>query len=350
MAVPKLLSDLLVARGPSGSEDEAARVWRHAASGFAEVTTDTLGTSFARVRAADGAPTLALVGHIDEIGVAITHIEDGGLLSFTVIGGANPEIFAGQRIELLTRAGIVPGAIERKRLTADELHDRAALKLADLHIDIGARDRDDAETMVRVGDSGVWVGPPVGLPNGRLMARALDNRLGAYVALEAARRIAEAKDAKVDVVAVAAVQEEIGLYGARVAAFGLDPQVALAIDVTPTTDTPGGNARTAGKVELGMGAMIARGPMANPHVVDMLASAAEEEKIAHAFEIYARVTHTDADELHLARAGIPTGLVSVPTRYVHTPTEMCVLDDVEACVQLCVAFARRLARDQSFLR
>jgi endoglucanase len=352
MATPDVLLALLNAPGPSGHEEEPARIWREAASEFAEVTSDTMGSSFARVRAGqgDGAPTLALVGHIDEIGVAVTNIEDSGLLSFTTIGGISPEMLMGQRFELLTRNGRIPAAISRKRIQPEQLRDRPRPELTDLHADIGAKDRAEAESLVRVGDPGVWIGPPVDLPNGRLLSKALDNRLGAYIALEAARRIAESREAQVDVVAVAAVQEEIGLYGARTAAYGLDPQVAIAIDVTPATDYPGGDARRAGKIELGMGAMIARGPTLNKQVVELLAAAAEEEQIPHAFEVYSRTTSTDADEFHLTRAGIPTALISIPTRYLHSPNEICDLADIEAIVSLIVAFAERLAGDQSFVR
>jgi putative aminopeptidase FrvX len=350
MAAPDLLKALLTAPGPSGHEEEPARIWREAAGAFAEVTSDTLGSSFARVRAGDGAPTLALVGHIDEIGVAVTNIEENGLLSFTTVGGISAEVLMGQRIELLTRTGKLTGAIGRKKLPPEQLRDRPRPELIDLHIDIGATSRDDAAGLVEVGDVGVWNGDPVELPNGRLLSRALDNRLGAYIALEAARRIAEADDAKVDVVAVAAVQEEIGLYGARAAAYGLDPQVAIAIDVTPATDYPGGDPRRAGAIELGKGAMIARGPTLNRQVGELLVAAAESESIPHAFEVYSRTTMTDADELHLARAGIPTGLLSIPTRYLHSPNEICDLADVESIVRLIVAFAKRLTRDQSFLR
>ena len=350
MATPELLTALLTASGPSGHEEEPARIWREAAAAFAEVTSDTLGSTFARVRAGDGAPTLAIVGHIDEIGVAVTNIEENGLLSFTPIGGIAPETLHGQRIELLTRNGRIPGAISRKRVQPEQVRDRPRLELADLHIDIGATSREDAESIVRVGDAGIWGGPPVELPNNRLLSKSLDNRLGAYMALESARRIAEAGDAKVDVVAVAAVQEEIGLYGARAAAFGLDPQVAIAIDVTPATDYPGGDARRAGRIELGMGAMIARGPTMNKLVTDLLGEAAEAEGIAHAYEVYSRTTSTDADEIHLTRAGIPTGLVSIATRYLHSPNEICDLDDVESIISLVVAFAKRLTPDRSFVR
>src|SRR5258707_5997309 len=260
MAAPDLLLALLNASGPSGHEEEPARIWREAASEFAEVTSDTMGSSFARVRAGEGTPTLALVGHIDEIGVAVTNIEESGLLSFTTIGGISPEMLMGQRFELLTRNGRIPAAISRKRIQPEEVRDRPRPELGDLHMDVGAKDRAEAESLVRVGDPGVWVGPPRELPNDRLLSKALDNRLGAYIALEAARRIAEYREAHVDVVAVAAVQEEIGLYGARTAAYGLDPQVAITIDVPPATDYPGGDVRRAGPIALGMGARPARGP------------------------------------------------------------------------------------------
>lgn len=350
MATPELLTALLTASGPSGHEEEAAGVWREAAAPFAEVTSDTLGSSFARVRAGEGAPTLAVVGHIDEIGIAVTNIEDNGLLSFTLLGGIAAETLHGQRFELLTRNGRVPGAVSRKRIQPDQVRDRPRLELADLHLDIGAKSREEAESLVRVGDPGVWSGPPVDLPNNRLLSKALDNRLGSYIALECARRVAETRDAQVDVVAVAAVQEEIGLYGAKAAAFGLEPHVAIVVDVTPATDYPGGDVRRAGRIELGMGAMIARGPMLNKKVTELLGEAAEAERILHAYEIYSRITSTDADEIHPARAGIPTGLLSIPTRYLHSPNEICDLGDVESIIRLIVAFARRLTPEQSFVR
>jgi putative aminopeptidase FrvX len=349
VALPELLQSLLTAPGPSGHEEAPARIWREAASTFAEVTADTLGTSFARVRSGEGASTLALLGHIDEIGVTITHIEDNGLLAFTTLGGISPETLLGQRIEVLTQGGRIPGAIARKRLFPEQLADRPRTEIRDLHIDVGATTREDAESLVRVGDAGVWNGAPVELRNDRIMSRSVDNRLGAYIALESARRIAAAGTAQVDVVAVASVLEELGSYGARVAGYGLDPQVAIAIDVTPSTDYPGGDPRRAGRVEVGMGAMIARGPTLNRQVVDLLASCAEAEGIPFGYEVYTRSTHTDADEVHLNRAGIPTGLLSIPTRYIHSPNELCALDDVEAVIKLLVAFASRLERDVSFV-
>jgi endoglucanase len=351
MAIPNLLHELLTATGPSGHEGPVAAVWRAAAADFAEVTSDTFGTSFARVRAGEGAPTLAIVGHIDEIGVAITYIGDDGLLSFSPLGGYEPEQMAGQRLLIAGREGTVPGVVGRRRLSHEERRgDRPKLEHTDLHIDIGAKDREDAERLVRAGDAGVWEGEPLELPNKRLVSRALDNRLGAYAALEIARRVAEAGDAGVDVVAVAAVQEETGVFGARAAAFSLDPRVAIAIDVTWATDVPGGNPKTYGKVDLGGGAAITRGPVVNTIVSDLLADVAESEGIDHCFEVYAAGTQTDADAIFVARGGVPTGLVSVPLRYMHSPCELCSLDDLEAVIALTTAFARRLTRETTFTR
>ena len=352
MAAPDLLISLLEAPGPSGHEDAAARVWRDAAGAFAEVSSDTLGTSFARVRAADGGAdrSLALVGHIDEIGVAITELEDGGLLRVTTIGGISPDMLVGQRVRFLTRDGEVIGAVGRRRLSPEQARDRPRLEHADLHVDIGVRSRDEAEALVRVGDAGVWAGPPVELPGGRLLSRALDNRLGAYIVLEAAKRIASGGGAAVDVVAVAAVQEEIGLYGARTSAYGLDPLAAVVVDVTPATDTPGGEPRLAGRIELGSGTMIGRGPTLNRRLTDLLSDVAAAQQIPHAFEVYSASTSTDADEVHRSRSGVPTALLSIPTRYLHSPVELCDLADVEAAVRLIVAVAGELDGNTTFLR
>jgi endoglucanase len=351
--LPDLLRDLLTAAGPSGHEEPVAEVWRKAARAFAEVHGDTLGTSFARVRAGEGAPTLALVGHIDEIGLAVTSIGENGLLSFQPIGGFSPEVLVGQRVRIAGHGGDVRGVVGRRRVEDRPGRgggDGPRLDHSDLHVDVGAKSREEVEGLIRIGDPAVWEGEPVELRNDRVISRALDNRLGAYVALESARRVAEAGDAQVDVVAVAAVSEEVGLFGSRAAAFSLEPDVAIAIDVTHATDVPGGNARSSGKVELGSGATIERGPMINKHVFDLLVSAAEAEEIPHSFEISTRATRTDADTIHISRGGIPTGLVSIPLRYMHSPSELVSLDDLEAAVRLVTAFARRLTKEQSYIR
>ena len=348
MATPDLLRRLLATAGPSGMEGPPAAIWRDAASAFAEVTTDTMGNTVARVRGAGGGPLLGIFGHIDEIGLIVSHVDDKGFLYFTSIGGYRAATLMSQRVEVLTRDGVIPGVIATKPVQGKADRDRA-LELEDLHIDIGARDSDDARARVRNGDAAVLVAPPVDFPNDRLVSRALDNRIGAYVALEAARRAAET-GAPGDVAAVASVQEEVGLYGARTSAFALDPEVAIVVDVTFATDRPGGDPKKLGEHALGSGPVLTRGPMISPLVYDLLERAAEEEGIPFTIEIAARLSNTDADVVHLSRGGVPTGVVSVPLRYMHSPIEMIQLDDVENAIRLIAAFARRLEPGLSFMR
>jgi endoglucanase len=236
------------------------------------------------------------------------------------------------------------------RIDPSRAEEKKRVELKDLHIDIGARDADEVKRVVRLGDPAVIVSQPLELRNGRIASRALDNRLGAYIALEVARRVAEAGGAAGDVVAVASVLEELAAQGARPVAFALEPDVAIAIDVTPASDVPGGDPREGGKAELGDGAIIARGATLSPVVYELLTSAAEAEGIPTAVEVTTRSTQTDADAMLDSRAGVATGLVSVPLRYIHTPVETAQLSDVEAVIGTIVSFIRRLEPGMSFIR
>lgn len=352
MATPELLRRLLTAPGPSGYETPAASIWREAASAFADVATDVMGSSVARVPGTAGGALVAVVGHIDEIGIMLTHVDEQGFVSFRGVGGWNPEVLRGQRVELQTRNGPVPGVIGKKYVPPPKRGEEPKpTQLEDLHVDLGAKDGEEAKRLVRVGDVGVLATDPVELPNRRLVSRSMDNRLGCYVALEAARLVAEAGGAPGDVAAVAAVQEEVGDFGgARTTAFSLEPAVAIVVDVTDTSDIPGGDPKRAGERGLGRGPAIARGSTVNPRVFELLCEAAEAEGIEYTLDVSTGTTHTDMDAIHVSRAGVATGLVSVPTRYIHTPTETVSLDDVEACARVIAAFARRLPADASFGR
>ncbi len=343
MPTPPLLQSLLTTPGPSGYEGDAAAVWRDAAAGFAAVTADALGSSIARVRGTGGGPLLAIVGHIDEIGLHVSHVDDDGFLRFGSVGGWDPIILVGQRVTLVTRHGEIPGVIGKKPIHLMKDEDRKRVpELKDLHIDIGAKDGDDARSMVRIGDVAVIAGEPVELPNGRLVSRALDNRIGCYVALEAARLVADAGGAAGDVAAVAAVQEEITFAGSRTTAFSLDPAVAIAVDVTFATDQPGVELGELTRHPLGSGPSLTRGSTIHPRVFELLHETAEAEDIAFTVASTGRGTGTDADAIHLTRAGIPTALVSIPLRYMHSPVEVCQLDDVANAARLIAAFAMRL--------
>ena len=353
MSLPPVLRALLTAPGPSGYEAAPSVVWRDAASAFADVSSDTLGSSLARVegREGGGGPLLAVVGHIDEIGIIVTHVGDDGLIYFRPIGGWNADVLLAQRVELQTKDGPLLGVVARPRRKQKRGEEPARTELDELHVDIGAADADEARSLVRPGDVGVVAGEPLELPNRRVASRSLDNRLGAYVALEAARLVAEAGGAAGDVVAIAAVQEEVGDFGgARTSVFALEPSIAIAVDVTHATDVPGGDPKQDGEHKLGSGAAISRGSTINPKVFDLLVEAAEAERIPYTFEVSAGTTSTDMDAIHISRAGIATGLVSPPLRYMHTPTEIVSLDDVEACARLIATFALRLEPAVSFAR
>jgi len=351
VAVPPVLRSLLTAPGPSGYESAPSAVWREAASGFAEVSGDTLGSSVARVRGTGGGPLLAVVGHIDEIGLIVTHVDDSGFVFFRGVGGWSGEVLRGQRVEILTREGSLPGVVERARQRLRAGQEPQRTELQDLHIDIGAQNGEDARRLVRNGDVAVIAGEPVELPNGRAASRSMDNRLGAYIALEAARLVAEAGGAPGDVAAVAAVQEEVGDFGgARAVTFSLEPAIAIAVDVTHSTDVPGGDPKIEGEHGLGSGPAISRGSTINPRVFELLVEAAEAEGIPYTIEVSAGTTNTDMDAMYLSRAGVATGLVSIPLRYMHTPTEVVDLADVEKCARLIAAFAIRLDPHASFAR
>ncbi len=339
---PQLLEDLLRAPAPSGYEGPASAVWREAAS-FASLSTDALGSSVARIGADGAAPLLAVVGHIDEIGLVITHVDEKGFLYFAPIGGWDSQILIGQRVQVQAKIGAVPGVVGRTPIhLLKEEQRKKVVELRDMHIDIGAADEEEALSKVRVGDPVVIAADPVRLAGGRLISRSLDNRLGAYVALEALRRVHERGGLKGQMAGVAAVQEEIGSKGAATTAFSLQPDMALAIDGTHATDAPGVEEKELGRHPLGSGPVIGRGATLSPQIFELLSETAERLDAPYSVEASGRATWTDADAIQIARGGIPAGLISVPLRYMHSPVEMVDLGDVEATVELVAAFALAL--------
>jgi endoglucanase len=352
MPTPELLDKLLRAPGPSGNETGPAQVWRDGCAAFSsDVRGDHVGSSMARVPGTAQGPTLAVIGHIDEIGVHVTHIDDDGYLRFGEVGGWDPVQLVGQRIVLSARDGDVRGVIGRKpiHLIKSDERDRAP-KTKELHIDIGAADGDEARTLVRIGDVGVIDAEPVALPNERLVSRSLDNRIGCFIAAEAARLVAAEGGAPGDVLALAVAQEETTFAGARTSAFGLEPDLAIVVDVTHATDQPGVELGPITTHKLGSGPVIARGTTLHPLISGLLYETAEKLELPFTVESLGRGTGTDADAVHATRAGIPTGLVSVPLRYMHSSVELVSLPDIDAAARLIAAFAQALSADTSFTR
>ena len=343
------LKMLLDCPGPSGFESAPAKLWREEAGKFAAVECDVIGNSLATVNPG-GSPTILLAGHIDEIGLIVTYIDDQGYLFVGPIGGWDSQVLVGQRVRVLGRNGDVIGVIGKKpiHLMKSEERDKVS-KLTDVWIDIGVATKDEAMTLVSVGDPAVIDAPLRELPNRRIVSRSIDNRIGAFVVLDALRRYAE-RPGPARVVAVATTQEEIGVHGggALVGAHRVAPTIAIAVDVTFATDHPSIEKKEVGEARLGGGPVLTRGSIISPVVFALLRDAAERASIPFTLQAAGRDTSTDADFIHLAREGVATGLVSVPNRYMHSPNEMVSLDDVDRAAELIAEACRAVTATTDF--
>lgn len=347
----QFLFRLLETPGPSGYEREAGRVWRAEAERFgAKVWADRHGSSFARVNEG-GRPRIMLAGHLDEIGFMVTYIDDKGFVSFQPIGGWDPEVVVGQRAWIEGPKGRVLGVVGKKpiHLLGPDKPDKPT-KIDDLWLDIGAADEADARARVEVGDPIVLAWSPAEMPNGRIVARGLDNRSGAFVALEALKRLAAMDGLTAEVTAVGTAQEEIGLRGAHTAAHATECEVGIAIDVTFATDHPGMDTekKKHGHVVLGQGPVIARGANVNPILFQRLRETAGAHDIPLQIDPAPRATGTDANAMQLARDGVATALVSIPNRYMHSPCEMCALDDLENAARLIAETVAKIDGSSDF--
>jgi endoglucanase len=346
------LKKLLDTPGPSGFEQAPARVWRDEVKEFADsIESDVHGNSVASLNP-KGKPRLMVTGHIDEIGIQITHIDEDGFLYFSGIGGWDSQVLVAQRVLVMGRAGLVRGVIGKKAIHQIKKEDLDRVsKVIDLWIDIGAANKEEATARVRVGDAGVIDSRVEEFPNDRIVSRSIDNRIGAYVAAEALRRLAADRPKHAAVFAVASTREEIAWTGsgARTSATRIDPDVALVVDVTHATDYPGAEKKHAGDHKLGGGVVLSRGSSVSPVVFDLLVECAEQGNIPYTIQAAPRDTGTDADAIYNALRGIPTGLVSVPNRYMHSPNETVSLQDLDRAADLLAAFARRLEPGTDFV-
>lgn len=343
------LLDFLDVPAPSGFEGPAAERWRTYAAEFAtDVREDRLGNSYATVLGS-ARMRVALVGHVDEIGLIVTRIDDKGFLRCTNIGGWDVAVLTGQRVRIVTEQGDVYGSIGRGAVHTLEpsVRDKAP-KLVDLWIDIGAADGDEARARVQVGDPAVLDVHPRWLGEHRLMSRSLDDRLGSFAVLEAvrgcARQLADrGPEALPEIVAVGSTGEEIGAAGALTSAYSLRPDLAVVVDVTSPGDTPG--ADQLGNLKLGGGPIITRGATTSGRHVELLLDTAKQHDIPVQLRGMGGRTRTDADKVTRAGAGVPVILVSIPGRYLHTPCEQADMRDVRASIALLEAFLLRLAEE-----
>jgi len=344
----QFLQDLIAAPGPSGFETRAQKVIRDRMAAFAdEVRTDVHGNVVGILNPA-GKPKVMLAGHVDQIGLMIRHVTDEGYLYFGEIGGFDPLTLVAQPITVITKKGRLPGVIGRKPIHLIDPEDRGKkVKSSELWIDIGATDKKAALRLVDVGDIAVLANPFNRLAGNCFSAPGLDDRVGAFAVTEALRLLA-GKKIRCCVCAVTTVQEEVGLRGATTSAFHLDPDVGIAVDVTFATDCPDVDKKKEGEVSLGKGPVVARGANINPVLGKLIEVTAKKAKIPIQINAQPGRVGTDSWVMQVSRGGVATALVSIPNRYMHTPVEVCHLNDCDAVARLIALTCEALAPGMDF--
>ena len=343
------LHDLLSTPGVSGFEVPVQGVVRDYAKSFAEETHTDLHGNVILSANGGGGPRIMFAGHCDQLGLLVSHIDDDGFLFVQTVGGWDPQQLVGQRVTVWTDEGSVGGVISRKAIhLLDEAERKQVAEIKTLWVDIGAKDKADAQEVASIGDPiTVRLGVQE-MRNGTINAPGMDNRTGVWVVVEGFRRAVE-RGLHASLFCASTVQEEIGLRGARTAAFGIDPQVAIAVDVTHATDCPGVDKRERGSVEMGAGPVLSRGANVNPAVWRRLRDEAEAGEIPYQVAALGRAAPNDANPLQVNRAGVATGLVQIPNRYMHSPVEMVSWDDLEAAAELLARFASSVTAEDDFV-
>lgn len=334
----QFLEQLLQSTGPTGFESEAVGVWAKEAKTFAQVEHDRHGNSYATINPG-GSPKIMLSGHIDEIGVIVSHIDENGFIWFKPLGGWDAQVLVGQRLRFKGLKGGILGVVGRKAIHILEPDEREkAVRVKNLWVDIGAKDKQEAREHLEVGSIGVIDQPFRYLLGKRLVSKAIDNRIGAFIVLEALRRAKEL-GSSAEIVAVATVQEEIGAFGARTAAFRLKPDTALVVDVHHCSASPGMDTKTVGEGALGKGAALDVGPFVHPKVLARLREIAHTHNLLYELHAHGSSSGTDADELALTRESVPAAVVSIPNRYMHSPSEMIDLADAQTIIELLAQYS-----------
>lgn len=349
----KFLKALVEAPSPSGYEQPAQRIFREYVSNYVdEIKTDVLGNTFGLIKGQEGEkPIVMLAGHCDEVGFMVKYIDDQGFIYFSAIGGIDDHLLPGKRVLVRTEKGPIIGVIGRKPIHLIDQKDRD--KIVPLHnqfIDIGAKNKNEASRLVKIGDAITFASTLEKLHNDRVVSRGFDDKVGSFVVAEVLRLIGERKERpKCVVYGVSTVQEELGLRGATTSAYQIQPDVGIAVEVGHASDYPEADKKRVGEHKLGGGPIIARGANINPVIYDLLVKTARKYKIP--FQIFGapRATGTDANVIQLSRKGVATGLVSVPLRYMHTPTEVLSLNDLESTSRLLLEFIYNLDDKISFI-
>lgn len=346
----QLLKELVEAPSPSGFEVPAQRVIKQYLEPLAaDLRVDVMGNLMATLTG-QGGPRVMLAGHCDEIGFMVQYITDEGFIYFGAIGGVDPHLSPGQRVDIHTSQGPLRGIIGKKAIHLIEPKDRdAVIKLKEQYIDIGCSSREEVESLLRIGDPITFSVGLERLQSGRVTSRALDDKMGAFIVSRVFAEVQKAGGGQAELIAVSTVQEEVGLRGGTTSGYGVNPDLAIVVEVTHATDTPDVDPKGIGRVEVGKGPVLSRGANINPVLFDLLVETAEVENIPLQIIGAPRATGTDANTLQLTRGGVATALLGIPLRYMHTPVEVLAEEDLIAAIKLLTAFVLRLEKEQAFV-
>ena len=347
----QFLETLVNTPSPSGHESRGLRVWMDYAGQYADETySDAYGNCVA-VLNKGGGPRLMLAGHADEIGMTVNFIDDDGYVYVRRLGGANPAIIKAQRVTIHSRKGPIKGVVGSvaPHLMRTETGAPKVPKIHEVFVDIGVGSRKAAEKLIRVGDP-ITLNDQFELLRGDLaVARAFDNRVGTWAVAETLRLLQSGKaKLNAEVCAVANTMEEVGLFGARQIAYSLHPDIALVMDVTHATDYPTVDKRQHGDIKVGQGPTVTHGNCNHPEVIKRVEQVAKRLKINLQHEAISSTSGTDTDAVFWTRGGIPSGLISLPNRYMHSPVEVVSLKDLEQIPQLMAGFAKSLKKGDQF--
>lgn len=340
----KFLGELLVTPSPSGDEVEIQKIWMKYVKDFADkVETDMIGNVIASVNP-DKPFKVMLAGHCDEIAFMVNYIDDNGYLYLAKAGGISPKLALGMRVKVLGENGVIKGVIGVKAEHQGGAKDE--IKIEDIYVDCGAKDKEEIEKYIVIGDYVIYDKDYEYILDDKLVGRGLDNRTGAFIVAEVLRRVAE-KNPNVAIYAVSTVNEETNMGGAYFAGSNIEPTMAIACDVSFATDYPDVDSRKNGNVKLGEGPILSKGAPINKKINQLMEKAAKENNIPIQYELTPRLTGTDADKIRFSGKGVPVALVSLPLRYMHSPSEVVSLIDIENEIELLVATILRLKGDEN---
>lgn len=348
----EFLEELLITPSPTGYESDGQRVWKEYTESFCdEVGADAYGSAAAKLTTSFDVITVMLEAHCDEIGMVVQFISKEGFVYINKLGGSDSTIARAKRVHIHSRKGRVSGVTGNTAIHLQDNKNGGGKQPAwkDIYVDIGASSREEALEMVQVGDPITYADDFEYLSDEILTGRALDNRIGGFVIAQVMKRLADRRDdLKVNAVALNSVQEEVGGFGARMMSYRLEPDMALVTDVTHATDSPGINNKEHGMIKLGKGPVVQHGGANHPRIVEYLEQVAEDREIAIQHEANSVRTGTDTDSIFYQKTGIPSGLISLPLRYMHSPVETASLEDVEHLIQLMTEAVLALEPDQTF--